>query len=237
MMLYPLKGLEGQLSNDVHTSQVKQFSIAPQIVFSRVEKEVYYLKFNNMCHTNQIISNTISVDSDVLKRKLESWIRPEDRKYIKLVSWNTQYSVFAFDADIWLEEALKNSVNVVSYTTFSKSYRLSKQLPYMIRVYGLGMTYEKYIAEAFKRKLRKNTKTREDIFSMITSITNKVLTLDKLNIFEYNYVYSSNSVTVSLKPLFMGSVLAATAQCLKNKDKKKDINFDKTVGLFIKLKQ
>lgn len=236
-MQYPLNGLAGNLSNEVYSTQVKQFNISPTLMFSKVEKDIYYLKFNNMCHTNQIIKGTISVDNKILKEKLESWIRPEDRKYIKLVSWNTQQSIFAFDADIWLEDAIKNSVNTVNMVTFSKSYRLSKQLPYMIRVYGLNMAYEKYIADAFKNKLKKNSKTREDIFSMITSITGKNLGLDKINMFEYNYVYSSNSVTVNLKPLYMTTILAAASMYLKKKDNKKDKDFDKTVGLFIKLKR
>ena len=54
----------------------------------------------------------------------------------------------------------------------------------MIRVYGLSMAYEKYIAETFKKKLKQNVKTREDIFSMITTFTGKLLTLDKINMFD-----------------------------------------------------
>ena len=237
-MEYPLSGLMGRLDNDIYSEKVKQFDISPVLMFSKVEKDVYYLKFNNMCHTNQILKGTISVDNKILQMKLNSWIRPEDRKYIKLVNCNTQYSIFAFDADIWLEDAVKNSVNTVNFTTFSKTYRLSKQLPYMIRVYGLSMAYEKYIAEAFKKKLKKNSKTRDDIFSMITTFTGKVLTLDKINMFEYTYVYSSNSVMVSLKPLYIGTVLAAASLYLKRKDnKKKDKNFDKNVEFFLKLKR
>ena len=237
-MTYPLSGLMGRLDNEVSSDKVKQFDISPILMFSKVEKDVYYLKFSNMCHTNQIIKGVISVDNKTLQLKLNNWIRPEDRKYIKLVSCNTQYSIFAFDADVWLEDAIKNSTNVVNFTTFSKSYKLSKQLPYMIRVYGLSMAYEKYIAETFKKKLKQNVKTREDIFSMITTFTGKLLTLDKINMFDYTYVYSSNSVSVTLKPIYMGSILAAASMYLKKKDnKKKDKNFDKTVGFFLKLKR
>ena len=237
MNQYPLKGLQGQLSNEVYSIQVKQFNIFPSLMFSKVENDVYYLKFNNMCSTNQIIKGVISVNQDELKRKLEAWIRPEDRKYIKLASYNTQYSVFAFDLDKWLDDSVKNTVNTISYATFTKSYRLSKQLPYMIRVYGLGMAYEKLITEHFKNYLKKNTKTREDIFSMVTDITLKPLGIEKTSMFDYKYDYTGNSIIVSLKPLYIASVIAAASKIMNSKDKNKKVDFDKKVSMFLKFKR
>lgn len=236
-MTFPLQGLGSRIVPDVQTQSVKQFGISPVFVYSKIEKDVYYLKFNNMCFTNQIVPGVLTVDNDVLKSKMINWLKPDDRKYIKLVSCNTQYSIFAFDADVWLEDSLKNSTNSIIYTTFQKSYKLSQQLPYLIRVYGLNMIYEKYIADTFKKKLKNNTNTRQDILSMITGTIKKVVSIEKLNCFEYKYVYQSNTVNVSLKPIFYGIALAAIAKLANKKQTKETKNFDKTVEFFLKTKR
>ena len=68
-MTYPLSGLMGRLDNEVSSDKVKQFDISPILMFSKVEKDVYYLKFSNMCNTNQVIKGVISVDNKVLQLK------------------------------------------------------------------------------------------------------------------------------------------------------------------------
>jgi hypothetical protein len=233
----PFTGLNKQ-SNFLAPQQIKQFNINPQIMFSKVEKGIYYLKFNNMCYSNQVFSNgTLSVDNTILKQKLNSWLRPEDRKYIKLVNYNTNTSIFAFNIKDWVDDAFKDTSGTsINYLSFSKTYKLKKQLPYLIKFYGIGILYEKAIAEEFKEHLKRNRKTREDIFSMITKTTGKVLTLDKISIFDYTYVYMTNSVTVSLKPIYVGTMLAAANKFLNEKKDNKKGNFDKTVGLFLKIK-
>ena len=217
--------------------QVKQFSVNPQIMFSKVEKGIYYLKFNNMCYTSQFVGNEFSVDNNILKQKLTSWLKPDDRKYIKLISCDTRTSIFAFNIKDWIDDAFKDtSGSTINYLSFSKTYKLKKQLPYLIKIYGVSIIYEKAIAEEFKEHLKRNKKTREDIFSMITKATGKILTLDKISIFDYNYIYMTNSVTVSLKPIYVGIMIAAATKYLNEKKDNKKSDFDKSVGLFLKIK-
>lgn len=229
----PLKGLGVRNIESIPT--VKQFNIFPRIVQTKVFQGEYYLTFQNMCASTQIFTTTVKFDSSELERKLNFWIRPDDRKYIKLVSFNANQSIYKFDVDLWLQDALKDSMPSVNFSTFTKSYRFKKALPYMIRVYGMPYVYEKHIADKFKNALKKQPKTRENIFSMITSITGKVLGLDKINYFEYKYNWQSNTVTVNLKPIYFASVLAAASLYLKKKDVKKP-DFDKTTLAFLKLK-
>lgn len=214
---------------------ITQFSIFPRIAYSKIEKDDYYLTFQNFCAPlNLSTINNFNFDQNLLKKKLEAWIKPEDRKYIKLVYFTTIKSIFKFDVDLWLQDALKDNMATINYSTFSKSYRLKKQLPYMVRVWGLTNLYEKHVAEKFKQLLKRQPKNREDVFSMITKFTGKTLGLDKINYFEYSYNWQSNTITVNLKPIYFASILATASLYLKKKKTNK-VDFDKSVMKFLKI--
>lgn len=230
---FPLNGTRKR-SFEISSQPTTQFNIFPRIAYSRVENNDYYMTFQNFCSTMQITPGLINVDQTALKRKLEAWVRPEDRKYIKLVSFNTNKSVFKFDVDVWLNDVFKGTIPSTNVSTFTKSYRFTKQLPYMVRVYGLTYLYEKHVAEKFRAFLKKQPDKRESVFSMITNITGKTLGLDKLNMFEYTYNWQSNTINVNLKPIYFASVLAAASMYLKKKNTKK-LDFDKSVMKFLKI--
>ena len=67
-------------------------------------------------------------------------------------------------------------------------------------------------------------------------ISKKHLNLDSLNLFDYRYDKVSNSVVVSVKPIYVASLTAAATVMVKDETWKKKVNFDKTVGMFLKFK-
>ena len=188
-----------------------------------------------MCFNNKPIPGELKVNQSVLKQKLNSWIKPQDRKYIKLADFNNQNSKFVFDIDSWLEDGIK------SYTTFatlgmSKTYKLGKQLPYMVSVYGNEFEYGKYIAEKFRRKLKQYPELRKNIFGIVEDVSRKHLKMDSVAMFEYKYSRINNTVSVSVKPAYLASIAGAISIMAKDDSWKKKVNFDKTVGMFLKFK-
>lgn len=233
--LYPLKGLQGRLDNGLSNQPVVDFSINPLIVNSKIQNDTLIFTFNNMCFNNKPIPGELKVNQSVLKQKLNSWIRPQDRKYIKLADFNNQNSKFVFDIDSWLEDGIK------SYTTFatlgmSKTYKLGKQLPYMVSVYGNEFEYGKYIAEKFRRKLKQYPELRKNIFGIVEDVSRKHLKMDSVAMFEYKYSRINNTVSVSVKPVYLASIAGAISIMAKDDSWKKKVNFDKTVGMFLKFK-
>lgn len=234
--LYPLKGLQGRVEREISAKPATNFTINPMINKSTLASDTYSFYFNNMCFCADPMHGSLKVDHAELGKKLRTWIKPSDREYIKLVDWNTGNSKFDFDIDKWLEDGLKGCKPYDNYMTLSRSYRLSRQLPYMIRVFGMEMVYSKYIAERFKRHLKTKPELRKDLFSVVEDVSKKHFHIDSVSMFEYRYDRVSNSVIVSVKPAYIASIMAAASVMAKDESWKKKVNFDKTVGMFLKFK-
>lgn len=232
--LYPLKGLQGRVDTDISAKPLEQFSVNPMIIRSELYGDVYSFYFNNMIYNGQPMRGTPRVNQEVLKSKLNTWLKPSDRKYIKLVDYNTSKSKFSFDIDGWLEDGLKDCKPYDNYMNLSRSYRLSKPLPYVISCYGMEMVYGKYIAEKFKKYISKNSSKSKDLLSVIERFTGK----DKgsLPMFEFRYDRISNSVIASVKPIYVATLVATATMLAKDESWKKKVDFDKTVGMFLKIR-
>lgn len=234
--MYPLKGLSGRVDTDITNKPVTQFAINPMIVSANIRNDMYIFTFNNMCYNNLPNKGYLNVDSKVLKEKLEAWIKPSDRKYIKLAYFDKQTSKFVFDIEAWLEDGMKNCTAYGDPMKMSKTYRLSVKLPYMIGVYGNEFEFSKYISEHFKKALVKKPELRKNIFGIIEDISRKHLKMDSVGMFEYNYNRMSNAVSVSVKPHYAAGLVASATILLKDESWKKKIDFDKTVGMFLKIR-
>lgn len=231
--LYPLKGLQGRVEREISAKPTTNFSISPMLIRSSLSSDIYSLYFSNMCFSAEPRRGDLVVDQTELRKKLNTWLKPSDREYIKLSDFNTSKSKFDFDVDKWLDDSLKNYKPYDNYMTMSRSYKLSKQLPYLIRVFGLEMDYSKYIANRFKKFVKNKPDFKKDLFSVVEDVSKKHLHLDVSVMFDYRYDRVSNSVIVSVKPAYITSILAAASVMAKDENWKKKVNFDKTVGTLL----
>lgn len=233
--IYPLKGLYGRVDREISNKPMTDFYISPSLVNSRITNDLYIFTFNNMCYNNKPFKGGyLNVDQNILKSKLNSWIQLSDRKYIKLTDYSNQYSKFVFDIDEWLKDGLVNCKPYFDPMKLSRSYKLSKQLPYMVRACGNEVEYGKYIAEHFKKELKRRPELRKNVFGIIEDISSKHLRLESISMFDYTFNKIGNSVVVSLKPMYVTSILAVATKLSKDEKWKKKIDFDKTVGMFLK---
>ena len=237
MTFFPLRGLGARLDNDVASTAVKNFNVYPSIINSRIQNDKYYFTFNNMCSSGIISRGIVKVDQKILEKKLNEWVRLADRKYMKLESFDSNKSVFIFDIEEWINDSMKKCVPYNNYANFSRSYKMGINLPYIVSVYGLEMMYRDYIVKKFKDYLKKNSKLRKDLFSIVENVTNKTLGISSLSIFEYRYDKISNSIIASVNPIYVGGIVATATMLAKDDNWKKKIDFDKTVGMFLKFKK
>lgn len=236
--LYPLQGIAGRaVDNSLSTKPVDIFSISPLIIGSYLQNDLYVFNFKNMCFNNQPVRDYLRVNQTILKSKLEGWLKQSDKKYIKLADYNNLDSKFVFDIDAWLDDSLKGCKPYTNYLAMSKSYKLSKQLPYMVSVYGMETEYGKYICEHFKKYLKTHKELRNNVFGIIEDICTKHLHLESISMFDYTYNRMSNSVVVSVKPVYVATITAAAYKLKSSLDDKKKVDFDKSVGMFLKFKK
>lgn len=235
-MMYPFQGPAARLTKDVVSGPVEQFSINPMIIHSEVVGGKYYFTFQNMCYTGQPIAGNLVVNKNTLKQKLEAWVKPNDRKYIKIVDFNSTKSKFVFDIDSWIEDGLKNCKPYNNNLSLSKGYKLGCQLPYMVSVYGMEMAYGKLVSERFKEILKSKPELRKNVFGIIEDISEKKLKIKSTFMFDYRYDKIMNSVIVSVKPTFISSIMATATILAQDKSWKKKVDFDKKVGMFFKFK-
>lgn len=228
-------GPSGRLDRSIPVQPATQFSINPLLIKAVIEKDEYCFYFNNMCYSGQPSKGELIVNRNTLKDKLGSWIRPSDRKYIRLEAFTNDKSKFVFDIDSWLDDSLKTCVPEKSFFYMSQSYRLNRPLPYMVMAYGAEMLYGKYITDHFKAYLKKNRIYRSKVLGAMEKVADRAFGLSSLSVFEYRYNRLTNSVVMSVKPVFAASLLAAGAAVLKSGSVKKP-DFDKSVGVFLKLR-
>ncbi len=232
--LYPLKGLQGRVDTEISAKPLEQFSINPMIIRSELSGDIYSFYFNNMIYNGQPMRGVPKVNQDILRAKLNTWLKPSDRKYIKLVDYNNTKSKFSFDIDSWLEDGLKNCKPYDNYMILSRSYKLSKPLPNMIACYGMEMVYGKYISDRFKKYISQSSGRSKDLLSIIEKFTGK--NKGNIQMFEYRYDRVSNSVIATIKPIYVAMLVATATALAKDESWKKKVNFDKTVGMFLNLK-
>lgn len=225
------------LNDLANKKPIKRFNINPMFVRSRCVKDKYEMYFQNTCFDGTPFLGVLNVDKDALKDKLNKWIKPRDRKYVTLDEYSNSHSKFVFNIKEWMDDGFKSVKPYTDYVTFTRTYRLANLLPDCVATFGTGMMYEKQIAEYFKKYLKENAKLRKDVYGMIENITNKVLNTSHLSMFDYKYNKVDNSISVTLKPQFVGGVLASL-KLLANEKKKgalKKVNFDKTVKKYLNI--
>jgi hypothetical protein len=224
---YPQTGLAAK-TNIPKEKVSKTFSINPSIINSKIEGGMYYFSFNNNCYSVNMDFYT-KIDQDTLKTKLNNWLRESDKKYIKLVSFDTNKSRFVFDIDAWLDDGMKNIKSTKSIIRFQRKYMLKVQPPYIVRTCGQRYDLQKYIASYFKDYCKKHPELRKTVFNIVTDEVEKKMRIGAVNYFDYSYDYQSNCISVSLKPVYEMTVMSAIILMLQKKNETKTMGFDNSV--------
>lgn len=208
------------------TGPSSNFSISPCIMNSAVRGGKYIFTFSNGCMMKDLRK---TVNQSLLKTKLETWLKPSDRKYIKLTYYDTNRSIFEFNVDKWLDDSLNGVDSGVKVVRFQKKYRLRVIPPYMVRACGTRVEFENYIAKYFKEYCRAHQKVRKSMFDMVTSETERKMNLSAVNFFDYRYDYQSNYIYATLKPVYQAMVITAIVLAARRKDNNSGMGFDDSV--------
>lgn len=214
------------------TSKIENFDLTLTFINAKVANGKY-----TFLYMNNIISKDFSIGSmgirasqinfRELQSKIMSNVNKSDLKYIKLKEFNTSKSIFVFDIDSWLDDALKNVKGVVFLSRFDKEYRLKIQPPKMVMYYGIRPDFSKYVASYFKEYIKKKPNQRNVLFDMVPKNYENVIKTNTANMFDYEYEFQNNRMIVRLKSVYITGLIFSAFSLISKENQKK--SFDEMV--------
>lgn len=194
------------------TPAVPDFDVNITFVNAKVSNGKYSFLFMNSIMSKSLTSNSMGIrasqiDMKKLQASIMSKVDKKDLKYIKLKEFSTSRSIFIFDIDSWLDDALKNVSGKVYLSRYDKEFRLNIQPPTMVRHYGIRVEFSKYVANYFKEYAKKKPQQRNSLFNIIPKSYEKTLKTHISNMFDYEYDFQSNRIIVRLKTIFLTGLI------------------------------
>jgi hypothetical protein len=200
--------------------KITEFNIAPALVNSKSNRNGYFefLFINNIYPIKFTGLGTITkIDKNKLKQRLEAFIKPTDRKYIKLSEFTHMKSIFIFDIDEWLNDCFKNIKIEAFNSSWDRVAKLKLIPPHMVRIFAMRLDIEKYIGTYFKTYVEKHPIMRKDLVKHIPQSVFKVFNLKEENLFDFIYEYSSNRIIGRLKPQYVAMIVLGITKLKSSK--------------------
>ena len=152
-------------------------------------------------------------------------ISTHDRKYMMIKSFTNKKAIFELNTKKWLGDATRGIKPITRIASFSRSYRLKVRVPDMIVTDILSDVFNKFLLRHFKVWI--NTRDKREIVKKFKIRNRSRLT----SLFDYNYDYQWNTVTISLKFLYRGALLLGIRSTIANRfNKQHTFNFARSVN-------
>jgi len=168
----------------------------------------------NVTDPSKIIASS-NIDLVSLRNAILSKLKPLDVKYMVLKSFDSFKCTFYFDADKWMKDCMLNNNPIVELSKFSKKFKLKVMIPPMLLSDQIRIGLPIFIVARFKKHITLNRKAPiwfKHLFPQgITQAIGKLLP----ERFDYKYDFKDNSITLSLKPMWIGALLYATGSVMK----------------------
>jgi hypothetical protein len=211
---------KGFLDITKQKDEIIDFNISPVLVNSKSNRNGYFefLFINNIYPTKFTGLGTITkADKNKLKQKLEAFIKPTDKKYIKLSEFTHMRSVYIFNIEEWLNDCFKNIKIEAFNSSWDRVAKLKIIPPHMVRIFAMRLDIEKYIGTYFKTYIGKHPVLRKDLIKHIPQSAFKIFNLKEENLFDFVYEYNSNRIIGRLKPQYVGIIILAITKLKNNK--------------------
>ncbi|MDR0676821.1 MAG: hypothetical protein LBF97_07280 [Elusimicrobiota bacterium] len=219
--LAPLSpNIQSQITKTIKIEdKVIEFGVNPVLINSKTSIRTGNFEFSFLNNVFPIkftgLGTITKIDKNKLKQKLEAFIKPTDRKYIKLSEFTHMKSIFTFDIDAYLDDCFKN-IKIESFnSSWDRVAKLKIIPPHMVRGFAMRIDIEKYIGTYFKKYIEKHPIMRKDLVKALPKEALKVFNLKEENLFNFIYEYSTNRIIGRLKPEYVAMIIYTITK-LKN---------------------
>lgn len=173
-----------------------------------------------------------NIDMESLRFSIIEHIKPYDRDYMILHSFDHRKAEFRLNTKKWFKDATNNLKSTTHISKFDRSFKLKKQPPYMIMHDFLRNQWAKFVVRKFKEWMENQKKEAQFFKFLVPESLRSTIRIKLRNMFEWYYDIQWNIVVAKLKPIWIMSFLYATGTALK-KIKKSDLNNRNKKELFL----
>jgi hypothetical protein len=168
----------------------------------------------NITDPTKIVASS-KIDLVSLRNAILAKLKPLDIKYMVLKSFDSFKCTFYFDVDKWIKDCMLNNNPIVELSKFSKKFKLKVMVPPMLLSDRIRIGLPIFIVARFKKHIALNRKSPiwfKHLFPQgITQAIGKLLP----ERFDYKYDFKDNSITLSLKPMWVAALLYAAGSVMK----------------------
>ncbi|HUS51364.1 MAG TPA: hypothetical protein VMZ91_14440 [Candidatus Paceibacterota bacterium] len=176
--------------------------------------------------------NPSTVDMEFLKKAILDNILLKDKRYLILKNYDTRKVIFNFNHELWLKEAVREESSVSKYTRFAKDFRLKVKVPLVVMMDPMRNFFGDFIIRKFIEYMESKRVESKWFKHLLPDEIRKRARYRVRGMFDWNYDFTWNVITATLKPLYAMALIYATGMMIK-KIKMNDLRNANNQQLFV----
>jgi len=156
-----------------------------------------------------------NVDMTTLKNAIIANVRAFDKNYMILNTYDTRRVIFHFDHVKWLRESVSDSNTITKVTRFARVFRMRKVVPSMIMYDPLRTYFEPFMLRKFKEYMEQGNKGARWFKHLLPDTVRSRMRGRIRNMFDWEYDFQWNTVTATLKPIYILAIIYAVGAMAK----------------------
>ena len=158
------------------------------------------------------------IDMVSLKKAILANIFYSDLKYMNLISFTHKTAIFDFNIEKWLDDATRNLKPKTEFSRFNRVFRFKAKVPMMVLTTN-SFGFSEFVIRNFKEYMDSKQKAAKWFKYLIPEELRKKVRSRVSNMFEYNYDMQWNSLTLTLKTVYILALIYAIGLMAKKMTK------------------
>jgi hypothetical protein len=179
-------------------------------------------------YPSRIISPA-TVDMTSLKNAIMANVSAFDKNYMMLDNYDTRRVIFHFDHNKWLRDSVNDSIVRTKITQFARVFRMKKTVPSMIMYDPMRTYFANFIVRKFKDYMEIGNKGARWFKHLLPDTARSKMRGRIRNMFDWEYDFQWNTITATLKPIYIMAIIYAVGAMTKQlrKEQLKNVNNQK----------
>jgi len=165
-----------------------------------------------------LVLSPSKIDMISLKKAILANMFYSDLKYMELIKFTHKAAEFDFNVEKWLKDATANIRPKTEFSRFSKVFRFKAKVPMMVLTTN-SFGFNNFIIRKFKEYMDSKQKAAKWFKYLIPNELRKKVRSRVSNMFEYNYDIQWNSLTLTLKTIYIFALIYAIGLVAKKMTK------------------
>lgn len=235
-------------------TNIRQQKFVEKIKIDRTDVSLQFLLGNNATDTYRVVyivnlnpgirlkdpSITLSprnINMESLRNAIIANIRPYDKKYMVLKTFDTRKAEFHLDTDKWFKDATTGLNPKTHYSKFDRAFKLKIAPPRMILQDFIRKYWGEFVIKQFKKWLEVQKKEAKFFKYLIPENLRSKIRQKIRNMFDWQYDIQSNTIVAKLKPIWILALVYATGSAFRKINKSDLKNRNKKEMFSVKVKK